>query len=653
MTTSVNDVAGRYRLVRVIGEGGMGRVWLAHDQVLDRDVATKELVAADGPLNNWSRAIREAQAAARLAHPNVVRVYDVLHAGGRPWIVMEFVASRSLESVVDTGGPLSSAEAATIGVAVLDGLVAAHRAGVLHRDVKPQNVLLAADGRVLLGDFGIAAFDDAGLVTRELTLLGSPRYLAPERAKDGTSTVHTDLWSFGAMLYWAVEGRPPYTRPTVTAQLAALQSEPPDPMRRAGPLAPVIEGLLRHEPAQRLTATIARLMLCDAIAQEADRAVAEKAATEARLRAAREAYEAAQVAAAVQAAREAEHKAAQEPTQKIPAPRGHDFPGVVPSGAAGGHSFPEVVASGAAGGHSFPEVVASGATVDVQPPTSAFDALAERVVRINLIELMNQFEHGTGSQPATISEPEEATRAADREAADPPDAQPAAKEPARRRREAAIAVLAAAVLLAAGSATVVLREHPPVASRLAGSPVSPTPIQPRLACDVADTSPSTSASPAAPAGAGTPGPVPLPAGWVWQDDRAGFRIGIPSGWNRATEGTQVCFRDSTGQRRLTVQTGGSPDPDRVDAWRREEQQLLAGAPPVAYHRIAIAPAIFRQGGADWEYTYAAGGVTWHVLRRSFAVDAIRAYVLTWTTPDQDWTPSQPDFQAAATSFDAT
>jgi len=233
----------------------MSRVWLARDEVLDRDVAVKEMV---GSFDSWSRTIREAQAAARLAHPNVVRIYDVLQAGGRPWIVMEHVPSRSLEAVVADEGPLSPTRAAAVGVAVLDGLVAAHRAGVLHRDVKPQNVLVAADGRILLGDFGVAAFDDAGEITRERTPLGSPLFVAPERVRDGTSTVHTDMWSFGATLYWMVEGRPPYARASMAEQLSAVQHEPPDPMRRSGALAPTIAGLLVREPAQRLTATIVR-----------------------------------------------------------------------------------------------------------------------------------------------------------------------------------------------------------------------------------------------------------------------------------------------------------------------------------------------------------------------------------------------------------
>ncbi|WIM95365.1 protein kinase [Actinoplanes oblitus] len=252
-------VAGRYRLLEPVGAGGMGRVWLARDQMLDRDVAIKEIVPPDwmsdaekDRLHN--RTLREARSAARLTHPHVVRVYDVVHAEGLSWIVMEYVASRSLYQVLLTKGPYPPVEAARIGLAVLDALTAAHRAGVLHRDVKPHNVLIGSDGRVLLTDFGLATFVDDGLVTTPGLIVGSPQYVSPERARDGASTVESDLWSFGATLYAAVEGQSPYARDSAMATLAALATEPPDPPSRAGPLAPVLQALLRYEPKERLTA---------------------------------------------------------------------------------------------------------------------------------------------------------------------------------------------------------------------------------------------------------------------------------------------------------------------------------------------------------------------------------------------------------------
>ncbi|WP_246636484.1 serine/threonine-protein kinase [Actinoplanes hulinensis] len=251
-------VAGRYRLLEPVGAGGMGRVWLARDEMLHREVAVKEIVPPDWMTGAEkdrlrSRTLREARSAARLNHPHVVRIYDVVHAEGLSWIVMEYVQSRSLQQVLHEEGPYEPAVAARIGLAVLDALAAAHRAGVLHRDVKPHNVLIGTDGRVVLTDFGLATFVDDGSVTAPGLIVGSPQYVSPERARDGASTVESDLWSLGATLYAAVEGRSPYARETAMATLAALATEPPDPPVRAGPLASVLDGLLRYEPATRLT----------------------------------------------------------------------------------------------------------------------------------------------------------------------------------------------------------------------------------------------------------------------------------------------------------------------------------------------------------------------------------------------------------------
>ncbi|MEU5565392.1 protein kinase domain-containing protein [Micromonospora musae] len=250
-------IGGRYRLLGEVGRGGMGRVWRAHDEMLHRDVAVKQIVppawlADDERAELRSRTLREARTAARLADPHVVRLYDVIEVDGDPWIVMEYVPSRTLQDVLDAEGPLAPERAARIGLAVLAALRAAHSAGVLHRDVKPQNVLVAHDGRVLLTDFGLAVFDGDGSMTRPGLVLGSPPYVAPERAAEGRSSVAADLWSLGATLHATVEGRSPYARDTAMATLTALATAPPDPAPRAGPLAPVLAGLLRREPGRRI-----------------------------------------------------------------------------------------------------------------------------------------------------------------------------------------------------------------------------------------------------------------------------------------------------------------------------------------------------------------------------------------------------------------
>jgi tRNA A-37 threonylcarbamoyl transferase component Bud32 len=266
-TTPTTVVAGRYRLLRQLGAGGMGQVWLAHDEMLDRHVAIKQVVlppglSADEADEARSRTLREARTAAQLNHPSVVKIYDVIQIADQPWIVMEYIPSRSLQEVINEDGPLEPVQVARIGLAVLDALLAAHQAGILHRDVKPGNVLMALDDRVVLTDFGLATFDGGeSALTLPGLVFGSVRFVAPERARDGTSSTEADLWALGATLYAAVEGRSPYGRATAMETLTALATALPDPPRRAGPLKPVLRGLLRRNPRQRLTAADARRML--------------------------------------------------------------------------------------------------------------------------------------------------------------------------------------------------------------------------------------------------------------------------------------------------------------------------------------------------------------------------------------------------------
>ncbi len=258
-------IAGRYRLGEEIGSGGMGRVWRAHDERLDRDVAIKEIVLQSGNEEDAAvarrRTLREARAAARLNHPGVVAVYDVFEADGKPWIVMEHVPSRSLKEVVQEDGPLEDRQAAVIGLQILEALSAAHRAGVQHRDVKPANVLITEDGRVVLTDFGIATIEGDALVTSSGQLHVSLDYMAPERAQEGQATEASDLWSLGATLYDAVEGHAPFHRASAVGTLTAIAVDPPDPMERPTGLATVINGLLQKDQSKRLTAAEAGKLL--------------------------------------------------------------------------------------------------------------------------------------------------------------------------------------------------------------------------------------------------------------------------------------------------------------------------------------------------------------------------------------------------------
>jgi serine/threonine protein kinase len=259
-------LAGRYRLLAVIGRGGMGAVWRARDELLNRDVAVKEIVwpaqlDAEERETARRRAVREAQLAARVRHPNVVGVYDIVEEGDRPSIVMELVPFRSLRDAVAEDGPMTPAEAARVGLSVLAALRAVHEVGVVHRDVKPANILLGPDGRVVLADFGIAKAADSPALTISGVLLGSPSYLAPERARGGRAGAAADMWALGASLFAAVEGHPPFERDGVLASLTAVVADQLEPSPHAGPLWPVIEGLLLKDPAGRLDAAGAEQML--------------------------------------------------------------------------------------------------------------------------------------------------------------------------------------------------------------------------------------------------------------------------------------------------------------------------------------------------------------------------------------------------------
>ncbi|MET7690062.1 serine/threonine-protein kinase [Streptomyces sp. NPDC005483] len=262
-------LAGRYRLADPIGKGGMGRVWRAHDEVLHRAVAIKELTAAlyvseSDQAVLLARTRAEARAAARINHSAVVTVHDVLDHDGRPWIVMELVEGRSLADAVKEEGRVEAREAARIGLWVLRALRAAHSAGVLHRDVKPGNVLLARDGRVLLTDFGIAQIEGDTTITRTGEVVGSVDYLAPERVRGADPGPSADLWALGATLYTAVEGRSPFRRTTPLTTMQAVVDEEPAEPRSAGPLGPVIAALLRKDPAVRPGPAEAEQMLAEA-----------------------------------------------------------------------------------------------------------------------------------------------------------------------------------------------------------------------------------------------------------------------------------------------------------------------------------------------------------------------------------------------------
>ncbi|MDQ7910050.1 protein kinase [Phytohabitans sp. ZYX-F-186] len=264
-------IGGRYALRAAVGHGGMGTVWRAADTLLRRDVAVKEVILPPGMAPSdrdamYERTLREARAAAALQHPAVVQVYDVVHEAGRPWIVMELLDARSLADMIIEDGPVAPRAVAKIGIALLGALEVAHAIGVLHRDVKPANVLICTDGRCVLTDFGVARMPTDVQLTTPGMVLGSPHFISPERAMGQDFGPPSDLFSLGVTLYTAVEGRPPFDKGDPIETMHAVVEDPPAPPTRAGALTQVLFGLLEKDPSRRYDVMLSRNMLRELLA---------------------------------------------------------------------------------------------------------------------------------------------------------------------------------------------------------------------------------------------------------------------------------------------------------------------------------------------------------------------------------------------------
>ncbi|HEX6684390.1 MAG TPA: serine/threonine-protein kinase [Candidatus Limnocylindrales bacterium] len=264
-------VGGRYALRTAIGHGGMGTVWRATDTILRREVAVKEVVLPPGLATSdqeamYERTLREARAAAGLSHPSIVQVFDVVTEDGRPWIVMELLDARSLADMVLEDGPLAPRAVAKIGIALLGALEIAHAGGVLHRDVKPANVLITKEGRCVLTDFGVAKLPADVQLTTPGMVLGSPHFISPERALGQRFGPPSDLFSLGVTLYTAVEGRPPFDKGDPLSTMHSVVEDPPLPPQRCGPLVDVLYGLMEKDPEHRWDVPTARGVLRELLA---------------------------------------------------------------------------------------------------------------------------------------------------------------------------------------------------------------------------------------------------------------------------------------------------------------------------------------------------------------------------------------------------
>jgi eukaryotic-like serine/threonine-protein kinase len=654
-------IAGRYRLEAPIGRGAMGVVWRARDQLLDRDVAVKEVQIAetlteDEKANAYQRTLREAKTAARLNHPGVVTVYDVAEDGGRPWIVMQLVHAQSLDQVLATSGPLSPRRTAEMGRQLLAALSVAHAAGVMHRDVKPSNVLLGRDDRAVLTDFGIATFAGDPRLTQTGMVMGSPGFTAPERIRGEDATPASDLWSLGATLFAAVEGHGPFEgRGGAITTMSAIINEDAPTAADAGALATAIAALLRREPSDRPDAATAARMITDVLPQLPARTGSAPAGYEATALS-----EASAAPGATTLDRSASSRAGQTLAGDSPA-------GPLAAGATPGRGQPSQAAP------TSPQPVLGGAAVHDQP--TAYDPRYERPTPTGSAAGPSG-ETRAGSAPGSSSGYAAAYESGSRPAAPPPDfsswydpsprsgpsqpwpgAQPDAwpEYPPDRRRGRRrglwwkIALVALAVLgAAAGAATILLLRHGP-ASTANGQ-------------GTASQSASTSTAALPPASlqlvnAINMHPGPLPAGWTTythhasNGETAGFAIAYPTDWRASTSGYRTSFTNPSGNVSVIIDLTPHTYPNDMlaEAEYIRQQSLAQGHFP-GYAPLGLAATSVRgTHGAYWKFTWQHNGVQQEVIDFVFVLDG-QSYAMYFTAPASVWTPTHPTFDEQAETF---
>jgi tRNA A-37 threonylcarbamoyl transferase component Bud32 len=642
---SARLLAGRYRLGDVLGRGGMGTVWRAEDETLGRTVAVKELrfpssIDEDEKRRLITRTLREAKAIARIRNNSAVTVFDVVQEDDRPWIVMELVEGKSLAEVIREDGLLEPRRAAEVGLAVLDVLRSAHREGILHRDVKPSNVLIAEDGRVVLTDFGIAQVEGDPSITSTGMLVGAPSYISPERARGHKPGPAADLWSLGGLLYAAVEGTPPYDKGSAIATLTAVMTEPLEEPKNAGPLRDVIHGLLTKDPAQRLDDAGARAMLnavlhapegagghepADAtkvvpLPEQPGGRRGEEAGERLRgaLRSVRKAAAAAGSAGAAARTKSGNTTNAPEPgtaagTSRTAATPSGARTGAAPASASANGAHPRTGA-GAAGRNSASGGRSSGWPVmtppDLPPRPAPRAPLTDVVPRRTLIAI------------AVI---------------------------------VVLAVLGTVLALALGddgdtngakgggertatgrTASADTRNDENDGTRADGTASAP-----------ADAGTATGSAPAGP-GAGTDGSEDSAPDDSAGDDAAqdggaavakthkggqGYSIGLPKGWKyRSTGAAGDRFTGPNGQKLLIGWTT-TPKDDPVADWKNQERSMVRSQ----YERIRIEAVDYRGWNtADWEFTYVENGTKYRSIDRGTVINDHLGYGLMYTAKAAAW-----------------
>ncbi|WP_053913235.1 serine/threonine-protein kinase [Streptomyces sp. TP-A0875] len=617
---SARLLAGRYRLGGVLGRGGMGTVWRAEDETLGRTVAVKELrfpgnIDEEEKRRLITRTLREAKAIARIRNNSAVTVFDVVEEDDRPWIVMELVEGKSLAEVIREDGLLEPRRAAEVGLAILDVLRSAHREGILHRDVKPSNVLIADDGRVVLTDFGIAQVEGDPSITSTGMLVGAPSYISPERARGHKPGPAADLWSLGGLLYASVEGVPPYDKGSAIATLTAVMTETLEEPRNAGPLRDVIYGLLTKDPALRLDDAGARALLTKVVHAPDD------------------------------GGREPDDATKVVPLPAQPGRRGEEA-GDRLRGALRSVRKAAAVGAGASGAA---RTGGRTATASASAPPAAPSA---------------------GAPAASPSLPGARTtapggRSSGWPVVPPPDlpAPPVRRAPltdvVSRRTLIVIAVVVALAVLGTVLALTLGGDDEgggkgadgrPTASATAGGDTKRddgdggrTGGSAAPAGGTRDGDGNTDAAQGGSEAAGDAGD----AGGDDADEGAGaaathrggqgYSIGLPEGWSYASTGSAGDrFTGPDGQKLLVAWTT-TPKGDPVADWKNQERYMVRSQ----YRKVRIEKVDYRGWkAADWEFTYTEGGTGYRTIDRGFVVGDRAGYALMYTARAADWDGDQ-------------
>jgi eukaryotic-like serine/threonine-protein kinase len=637
-------IAGRYRLTEPIGRGAMGVVWCANDELLDRDVAVKEVLISealddDERSNAYQRTLREARTAARLSHRGVVAIYDVAEDGGRPWIIMELIHGRSLDQIITETGPLSPRRAGRMAQQLLAALATAHEARVLHRDVKPSNVLLCDDERAVLTDFGIATFQGDPRLTQTGMVMGSPGYTAPERIRGGPATPASDLWSLGATLFTAVEGHGPFEqRGGAITTMSAIIHEDPPLCTSAGPLGGVIAALLRREPSGRPDATTASRLIADMLPLLRDEPAIEATVESS-------AESAGRWAGGGAAAPEQSASPAAPPHSSVAPPSSAPPPSLARS-ADGSQDPPQQV---------WQESLAQGSSSQVPSASEIPEGSATERAHAGSRTPMSSVAVGTAGPPTKPQQefayyPPAPPRPEDRwrPYGDRADDWSQNRPPAPRRHWWRVALSAVAVIVAAAAGTAAALE---VRHHQHQNAPGQTVQYPPAVQDPALAALNHQA-------------FRVPSGYSWYvappsatGTVAGFRIGVPSDWNTV----RAKFRawhfvtpSGNGNGYLDADLTQHKYPDMLqEAQYLESAEREQGTLP-GYQRVSLRSAIIRgTSGAVWEFTWMDGSTKMHGEDFLFSLPTLKgrqSYALYIRVPDSDWTATLPTFETMLSTF---